>query len=133
MERKATKAGSQKKKKKQQIRTEPQKVQGSLNLLACSWHFLCLCIYVAIYWYDDKIYRECPKPDVYFKDSDTFGGRWKYLTAITLVRAAKFYFLFSINIASLYAMLPGHRNSLTPTIIYSSSLVLSFFSFVSAQ
>lgn len=62
-----------------------QQPSGSQKVLVCSWHFLCVCIYAAIHWYEYKLLSECPNVERYFPGSDSFGGRWKYLTAITMV------------------------------------------------
>ena len=67
----------------QQVSKAPK---ASNKSLVCAWHLLCLCTYVAIHWYDYKLVSECSNLERYFPGAHAFGGRWKYLTAITMVR-----------------------------------------------
>lgn len=74
-----------KQRSKAQRRVVAEREGSSSKAVACCWHFFCLCIYIAIYWYDNKIVTECPEPGKYFEGNDKFGGRWKYLTYISWV------------------------------------------------
>ncbi|XP_019856443.1 PREDICTED: androgen-dependent TFPI-regulating protein-like [Amphimedon queenslandica] len=77
-----SKAQSKEEKSPQQNLKAPK---ASNKSLVCAWHFLCLCIYAAIHWYDYKLVSECPNLERFFPGAYAFGGRWKYLTAITMI------------------------------------------------
>lgn len=57
----------------------------SLKPIVVIYHFLCTLLFIGVFWYDNKIEKECPHPSRFFAGSDSFGGRMKYLTQINLV------------------------------------------------
>lgn len=78
-----SKAQSKEEKSTQQNLKAPM---ASNKSFVTAWHFLCLCTYVAIHWYDYKLISECPNLERFFPGATAFGGRWQYLTIITMVR-----------------------------------------------
>ena len=52
-----------------------------------TFHCFCVVVYVGIRTYESTIFKTIPADKLHtnFRDWDTFGARWKYLTYINLV------------------------------------------------
>lgn len=48
-------------------------------------HLMFLVYYIGVLFYDYKLQKKCPDPDMYYPEGKTMGGRWKNLSYITMV------------------------------------------------
>lgn len=53
--------------------------------LAFFIHLIFLVYYIAVHVYDATVFKKCKVPNLVFVGYDTFGGRYKYLTYLTMV------------------------------------------------
>ena len=70
-----------------EVERVPRPMRRSLAELTVGsmYHFAVLCFYVYVHVYDATLMKKCPQPDRFFVGSNSYGGRWKYLTFINLV------------------------------------------------
>lgn len=54
-------------------------------ILAFIIHLIFLVYYIAVHVYDSTVFKKCKDPNLFFGDYNTFGGRYKYLTYLTMV------------------------------------------------
>ena len=78
-----------------EVERVPRPMRRSLAELTVGsmYHFAVLCFYVYVHVYDATLMKKCPQPDKFFIGSNSYGGRWKYLTFINLWLQLVYFFL----------------------------------------
>lgn len=74
--------------KKQQIQSHSGTGQSwTESVIATVVHFIFFLCYIAIIKYDAYMEKNCHNPQRYFPGLNTYGGRGKFMTYITMVRS----------------------------------------------